>query len=231
MANIVITGANRGIGLELARSYLREDNRVFAACRQPEKAGDLAKLAESSDGQLSIHPLDVTSSEQREAMTAMLGDTAVDILVNNAGVYPHKGLGFGELDEDDWLRGLHVNTVAPMMMTQALLDNILAGDRRLVASVTSKMGSIADNTSGGSYAYRASKSALNSAMRSLAIDLEKRGVTVILLHPGWVRTDMGGEGGLISTEESVSCLRGVLDRAGPGETGSFFDRDGSIIPW
>lgn len=229
--NIVITGANRGIGLRLAQSYVADGHRVYAGCRQPEQAAELAGLADRSEGRLSVHPLDVTREEQRTAFAAALGSAPVDVLINNAGVYAHKGLSFGNLDEPSWLRALHVNTVAPMMMAQTLLDNVAASGRKLIASITSKMGSIADNTSGGAYAYRASKTALNSAMRSLALDLRDRGITVIVLHPGWVQTDMGGKHALITTDESAGQLRAILDRAGLAETGSFFDRDGSRIPW
>ena len=121
--------------------------------------------------------------------------------------------------------------VAPVMLAQALLDNVASGNRKLIASITSKMGSLADNTSGGSYAYRSSKTALNMAMKSLAIDLHDRGISVIVLHPGWVQTDMGGPNGLINVDESVMQMRKILDQAGPDESGRFFDRDGSVIPW
>ncbi|MBT8136144.1 MAG: SDR family oxidoreductase [Gammaproteobacteria bacterium] len=229
--NIVITGANRGIGLRLAQTYVDDGQRVYAACRSPETATELASLAEASGGSLSLHPLDVSSETQISAFAAVLKGTPVDVLINNAGVYAHKGLEFGQLDAADWLRCMHVNTVAPVMVTQALIDNIAAGKRKLVATITSKMGSIADNTSGGSYAYRSSKTALNSAMRSLAIDLHDRGISVFVLHPGWVRTDMGGPRGLITVDESVSQLRRIIDQAGMAQSGKFFDRDGSEIPW
>ena len=229
--NIVITGANRGIGLRLAQTYIDDGQRVFATCRSPENATELASLAETSDGRLSLHPLDVTSEGQISAFAAVLNDTPVDVLINNAGVYAHKGLQFGQLDAEDWLHCLHVNAVAPLMLTQALIGNIAAGERKIVATVTSKMGSIADNSSGGSYAYRSSKTALNSAMKSLAIDLHDRGISVFVLHPGWVRTDMGGPQGLITVDESANQLRSIIDRAGMAESGRFFDRDGSEIPW
>lgn len=228
---VVITGANRGIGLQLAASYVEDGHRVYAGCRKPETAKELAQIAGQSEGLLSIHPLDVCNHTQREAFAEMLGGGAIDILINNAGVYPHRGLVFGQLDEASWLAALHVNTIAPMMMAQNLIGNIESGGRKLIASITSKMGSIADNTSGGSYAYRATKTALNMEMKSLSIDLRDRGISVIVLHPGWVQTDMGGERAPVSSNESVAQLRKTLDRAGLKESGSFFDRDGSIIPW
>ncbi|MDH3647819.1 MAG: SDR family oxidoreductase [Gammaproteobacteria bacterium] len=229
--SVVITGANRGIGLKLAQSYIDEGSRVYAGCRKPEMANELAHLAENSSGLLSVHPLDVTNESQRNAFAGMLNDVAIDVLINNAGVYPHKGKSFGQLDAESWLTALDVNTVAPMMMAQTLLPNVAASKRKLVASITSKMGSIADNNSGGSYAYRSTKTALNMAMKSLAIDLYDQGVSVILLHPGWVQTDMGGSQALVTPEQSIKKLRATLDRAGLPESGTFFDLDGSVIPW
>lgn len=231
LENVVITGANRGIGLRLAQSYIDDRHRVYAGCRNPETASELAVLAEKSEGRLSVHPLDVTNIKQRDAFSAMLNGTAIDVLINNAGIYPHKGLKFGQLDAESWLHAAHVNTVAPMLMAQSLLSNVAASRRKLIASVSSKMASIAENSSGGAYAYRATKTALNMAMKSLSIDLRDRDISVIVLHPGWVQTDMGGKQAQISANASVAQLRAILDGAGLAESGSFFDRDGSIIPW
>lgn len=229
--NIVITGANRGIGLRMARSYIDDGQRVYAACRRPETSTELARLAEKSDGRLSLHPLDVTNDRQIGAFADALAGVAVDVLINNAGMYAQKGVQLGQLDAASWLQCIHVNSVGPVMVAQALLENVAASERRLIATITSKMGSIADNTSGGAYAYRSSKTALNSAMKSLAIDLHDREISVILLHPGWVRTDMGGLNALITVDESVTQLRKILDSAGMKDSGNFFDRDGSVIPW
>lgn len=228
---VVITGASRGIGLQFARSYAEEGHRVFACCRQPEQAQALTELAAASDGLLSVHPLNVVNESHRQALAAVLTGTAVDVLINNAGVYPHRGMGFGELEASQWLEGFYVNTIAPVLLAQTLVNNIAASQRKLIASVTSKMGSIADNGSGGAYAYRSTKSALNSAMRSLAIDLRERGISVILLHPGWVKTDMGGVNAMITVEESVAQMRAILDRADLDTSGTFFDRNGQPIPW
>lgn len=230
-STVVITGANRGIGLQFARSYGEQGHRVFACCRQPERADQLAELAGNGEGNVSVHPLNVVNASHREALGAVLTGTAVDILINNAGVYPHRGRAFGELDAAEWLEGFYVNAIAPVLMSQTLVNNIAASQRKLIASVSSKMGSIADNGSGGAYAYRSSKTALNMAMRSLAHDLRERGITVITLHPGWVRTDMGGDQAMITPDQSVEQMRAILDRAGPGDSGRFFDRDGSVIPW
>lgn len=228
---VVITGANRGIGLALARSYAADGCRVHATCRQPERAAELAALAEASDGRITVHPLDVADPAQIAALAAVLADTPVDVLINNAGIYPQKGAAFGSIDVDDWLHGFRINTIAPFKVLEALADRVAASRRRLVANISSKMGSIADNGSGGSYAYRSSKTALNMAMASAAIDLRDRGIAVILLHPGWVQTDMGGGDAPIEVDESVTALRGVLDRATLEDSGRFFDRNGAIVPW
>lgn len=229
--NVLITGANRGIGLGLASSYLDDGHRVFATCRAPERATDLARLAERSKGRLTVHPLDVTSDGQRAALAAALDGEPVDVLLNNAGVYPQKHGGFGRVEAEPWLHGLAVNAVAPVLLAQALVDNVARSRRRVIATVTSRMGSIADNTSGGAYAYRSSKTALNSAMRSAAIDLRDRGITVVVLHPGWVRTDMGGSGAQITVDRSVADLRRVLDGLTLEDTGRFLNRDGTDLPW
>ena len=228
---VLITGANRGIGLRLAESYARQGHRVIACCREPERATSLSRLAADTDGRLSVHPFNVVNESQRQGLVAALTGTPVDVLINNAGIYPDKGVGFGNLEPSGWLEGFYVNSIAPVLLAQSLLPNIAAGKRRLIASVSSKMGSLSDNTSGGSYAYRSSKAALNMAMLSLSHDLRERGIAVILLHPGWVQTDMGGTSAHISADESVSELRAVLDRAGIDDSGRFFDRDGSTIAW
>lgn len=228
---VVITGANRGIGLQFAKRHAGRGDRVFACCREPERAQALTQLTEASGGNLSVHPLNVVNESHRQALAAVLTGTAVDVLINNAGVYPHKGRRLGELEASGWLEGFYVNAIAPVLLAQTLLNNIAASQRKLIASVTSKMGSISDNSSGGAYAYRSSKSALNMAMQSLAHDLRERGVTVLLLHPGWVKTNMGGDRAMITVEESVEQMGAIVDRAGLDDSGKFFDRDGSVIPW
>ncbi len=228
---VVITGANRGIGLGLARSYAQDGHRVFACCREPERAEKLAGVAADSGGRLSVHPLNVVNESHRKALAAVLTGTPVDILINNAGIYPDKGARFGRLQASAWLEGFYVNAIAPVLLAQELAANIESGRRRLIASVSSKMGSLSDNSSGGSFAYRSSKAALNMAMLSLSHDLRERGISVIVLHPGWVRTDMGGKQAQISVGQSTSQLRAVLDRADIGDSGRFIDRDGSTIPW
>ena len=228
---ILITGANRGIGLEFVRQYAEAGARVFAACRNPEAAHELNKLAAAHADRVSVHPLDVVNDAQRKALGQALAGTPIDIVINNAGVYGTGANVFGELDEQVWLKTLHTNTIAPIKMAEVFVDNVAASDRKIIATISSKVGSIADNSGGGSYGYRSSKSAVNMAMKSLSIELKDRGISCVTLHPGWVQTEMGGSNALITVEQSVSMLRNVLAGVDQKDNGKYFDKDGSIIPW
>jgi NAD(P)-dependent dehydrogenase (short-subunit alcohol dehydrogenase family) len=228
---VLITGSNRGIGLELARQYAKAGWRVYATCRDPENALDLIRLAATSGGLVSVHPLDVTDPVQIRSIAAHLRDIPIDILFNNAGTDGQRGAQFGQTDEGRWLETFRMNTIAPLKMTEALVDSVAASRRKVVATLSSRMGSIADNSVGASYVYRSSKAALNAVMKSAAIDLKPRQVTVIVLHPGWVKTDMGGPNAQISVEESVAGIRQVLERATLADTGGFFSYDGTVIAW
>ena len=229
--SILITGANRGIGLEFAHEYAAAGWRVYACCRRPELARELSRLAAASEGQVSIHPLDVTSPAQVAALPAVLGREPLDLLVNNAGIYGPDDGGFGSTDVAAWLATFHVNAIAPLKIMEALAAHVARSRRKLVACVSSKMGSMADNSSGGSYAYRSSKAALNAVVASAALDLRPRGITVVALNPGWVKTDMGGPNAEIGVAESVSALRAILDRLTLADSGRFIDVDGATIPW
>jgi len=229
--SILVTGGNRGIGLEFVRQYLTAGWRVFAGCRNPENAIELNRLAAGAAGALSVHPLDVVNPRQVQAAAAALGSAPLDLLVNNAGVYGPEDSAFGTLDPDAWLEVFRVNTIAPVKLTEAFITNLTRSKRGVVAALSSKMGSIADNGSGGSYIYRSSKSALNAAMKSAAIDLAPQGVTVVVLHPGWVKTDMGGPDAQIDVDQSVRCMRRILDSVTAADSGRFIDIDGSSIPW
>ena len=228
--SILITGSNRGIGLELARQYAQDGWRVFACCRSPDSADQLNALLESYE-QLSIHQLDIADHQQIESLAKELKGQALDILFNNAGIYGPNNASFGNIDETDWLECLRINTIAPMKVTEAFIDNVLLGERKLIAAMSSKMGSMADNGSGGSYIYRSSKAALNAVMKSLSIDLSEKGIKVAILHPGWVKTDMGGPNAEITVKQSVDNMRNNLNHMTLQNSGSFFEIDGSIIPW
>jgi len=230
MPTLLITGANRGIGLELCKQYLAEGWEVHACCRKPKKANELKTLAEKYK-ELTIHELDVTHDKQMDKLKKALKNKPVDILLNNAGVHALGASQFGKTDDKAWEEAVAINLIAPMKMMEHFVENVSISDKKIIASMSSKMGSIDDNTSGGSYAYRATKAALNAVMVSAAHDLRHLDITALILHPGWVRTDMGGPNGEISVQESAQKLRKILGECDITDSGKFFDIDGSIIPW
>ncbi|MCE7917049.1 MAG: SDR family oxidoreductase [Nitrosomonas sp. PRO5] len=232
MNTVLITGANRGIGLEFARQYAADGWQVVACCRQPQQAEALNRLADQYQDRFSIHRLDVRELTEIDQLSHKLQDLPIDILINNAGVYPHAQNGeFGRISYDDWMEAFRVNTFAPLKMVEALVEQIACSQLKIVATITSKMGSIADNQRGGSYIYRSSKAAVNMVVKSLAVDLQPRGIIAVLLHPGWVQTDMGGRGALISTKQSVTGMKSILGRVTHSDTGKFIAYDGQHIPW
>jgi NAD(P)-dependent dehydrogenase (short-subunit alcohol dehydrogenase family) len=227
---ILITGANRGIGLELTEQFAQDGWQVLACCRNPADAAQLQAVGEG-DLDIEIFALDVTDYQQLSALAQQLADRPIDILLCNAGIYGPRGAGFGAVDAQEWLRVLEVNTVAPLMLVQAFVAQVAASQQKLVAVMSSKMGSIADNSGGGEYIYRSSKTAVNQVVKSLSIDLADRGISAISLHPGWVKTDMGGANAEIGTSESASGLKAILQSAGPAQSGQFLEFNGSSIPW
>lgn len=232
MLRVFITGANRGIGLGLVRQCLQRGDRVFAGCRNPEQATELNRLRGQHGDQLTVLPLDVTDQSAIETAATTVKELVdgLDLLVNNAGVGGGED-PFGQLAEAGLIDTFRVNAAAPILLAQAMLPLLKKGQRPVIASVTSRMGSIADNGSGGYYAYRASKAALNMLHKSLAVDLDKQGIITVVLHPGWVRTDMGGQGGRLSIDESVAGLLKVVDGLTQTDSGRFFDWRGKEVPW
>ena len=231
MTTVLITGANRGIGLEFARQYLARGDRVLATCRDVVAASALQQLVGANHKQLVLLPLDVADDQSIAAFSQQLRDEAVDIFINNAGVYGPRDGKFGKVAGADWLHVLQVNAVAPLLLTQALMSNLRKGSSKKLVYITSKMGSIADNGGGGHYIYRSSKTALNMVVKSLAIDLAGAGFIAAVLHPGWVKTDMGGPNALIDTVTSVTGMVEVIDGLDQQQSGRFFNYDGSDIPW
>jgi NAD(P)-dependent dehydrogenase (short-subunit alcohol dehydrogenase family) len=223
---VLVTGAGRGIGLEFVRQYAAEGRTVLATVRDPDRAPALRAVA----GAVSVLPLDVTDPAQVAALAASLDGRPIDLLINNAGVYGTASNQLGELDYLAWEQVLAVNTLGPVRVTEALLDCLRAGTGRKIVSVTSLMGSIGENT-GGSLYYRSSKAALNAAMKTLAIDLGGEDFCVAVIHPGWVRTDMGGANAPLDAPGSVAAMRRVIDRLTTKETGGFFNYDGARLPW
>lgn len=231
MSTVLVTGANRGLGLEFARQYAADGWKVYAACRDPDAARELAQVAAQRGGAIRVLALEVTDTASVRAAAQSLAGEAIDLLINNAGVGSPKKQRLGSLDYAAWARVLDVNTLGPMRVVEAFLDSVAKGGDRKIVTLTSAMGSIADNGSGGSYAYRSSKAAVNIVMKSLSIDLAPRGITCIVVHPGWVRTDMGGPDGKLTSTQSVMALRGLIAGLKPEDTGRFFNYDGKTYPW
>ena len=225
---ILITGANRGIGLEFTKQYAADGWNVLACCRHPQSALDLQALVQAN-ANIKIQPLDVADFAQIDALALQLRDESIDVLINNAGVYPHSS--FGDTNYDDWAAAFKVNSMAPLKMAEAFVQHISRSQLKKIATLTSKMGSLDDNTSGESYSYRSSKTAVNMVMKSLSIDLKPYGISVVTLHPGWVQTNMGGSNALVSAQTSVTGLRKVIDGLNVATTGRFIAYDGKAINW
>src|SRR4026208_119805 len=221
MPSVLITGANRGLGLEFARQYLDDGWQVFAACRDPASASELRRVADPSDDKLRIMALDVTDPMSIKATAAELKGQAIDLLLNNAGVMGTPGQTIGSIDYETWAKVLDVNTLGPLRVSEAFVDHVARSERKLIVTLTSGMGSLADNTSGGSIAYRSSKAAVNMVMRSLARDLAPFGITCVVVNPGWLQTDMGGTQATMSSAESVTKLRNLIETLGPAQSGKF----------
>ncbi|MDH3594985.1 MAG: SDR family oxidoreductase [Rhodospirillales bacterium] len=226
MPSALITGANRGIGLAFARSFAADGWQVYGCCRQPDKARELKDLA----GEVTVHRLDVTDGLQVAGLARELAGQPVDILLNNAGIYGSRA-GFGETDFEVWPQVFQVNVMAPLRLAERFVEQVAQSDRKLIVNISSRMGSIAENSSGGGYVYRSSKAALNMVARSLSIDLAGRGITVVMFHPGWVQTDMGGANAAVTAGESVAGMRAVIERLTPADNGRFFTHDGGEIQW
>jgi NAD(P)-dependent dehydrogenase (short-subunit alcohol dehydrogenase family) len=232
LPTLVISGSNRGMGLQWVRHYLQQGWRIYATCRFPDRADELNRLAATHDN-LSVHRLDVSNPIDTREFAAALVDTPVDLLINNAGVYFEQwGKDpLGTINYNDWQQTFNVNTLGAMRLSEALIHNIAASEKRLIVTITSHMGSIADITSPSDYAYRSSKAALNAAMKGLSFEAAKRDVGVLLLHPGWVRTRMGGDSAPLGVAESVSGMSRLVDRFKPAQNGCFFRYDGIKLPW
>lgn len=223
MPTVLITGTNRGIGLELARQYAAEGWRVHACLRDLAKGSAVEAIA----GDIRLHELDVTDEDRIEGLAAALKGETIDLLINNAAL----GGPEDSTDPAEWAEVFRVNSIAPVRILQAFLLHLQRSRNARVLSITSRMGSIADNSRGGSYAYRSSKAALNAAMKSFAIELKPKGITVAVMHPGWVQTDMGGPEAPVPVKVSAEGLRRVIATMKPSDTGAFFNYDGTPIPW
>jgi len=228
MPRVLITGANRGIGLEFARQYAQDGYEVIACCRQPSEADALRKLAGGAS--VRVLALDVAVEGMIADMKGELADQPIDIVINNAGIAGPGAQSDSHVDADGWLETFRVNAIAPVLVAQALHQNLKLGEGKRLAAITSQLGSTANNT-GQRYAYRSSKAALNNAMRGLARDWAKDSILVGILHPGWVHTDMGGQGAPVTPDESVRGLRERIAALTPASSGTFQDYRGVSLPW
>jgi NAD(P)-dependent dehydrogenase (short-subunit alcohol dehydrogenase family) len=222
---VFITGANRGIGLEFVRQYARDGWSVIATARAPDDATELNAI----DGDISVRALDFDADFFEINWNGVVGTQPIDVFIANAGTWGPREIATVDHGAE-WINTFAVNTVAPVVLAKAALPLVAAAKGKMVA-ITSKMGSIGDNNSGGYIAYRSSKAALNAAWRSFAIDVAPQGVTAALLHPGWVRTRMGGTQAPLTPEQSVTGMRRVIEELTPERSGGFYNHDGATIPW
>lgn len=226
MKTVLITGANRGIGLEFVRQLKESGYHVIGTCRHPEVATELRMLADE------IFQLDVTNDNDIANLKLTLSDRPIDLLINNAGISGEQGVTIGNVERFNFMNVLNTNCISVVKLSDALLSNIEASKNKSILIISSRMGSISDNERGRSYAYRASKAALNCVMRSFAIDVKEKGVRVMLIHPGWVKTAMGGADALVDVQTSVA---GMLAQAKQHFSESHAEElrrfDGEVIAW
>ena len=220
---VLITGANRGLGLEFARQYQEAGWTVIGTARSPDRAEDLKALG------VEVLQLDVVDRDSIAALAATLDGRGIDMLINNAGIFPRVS-EIEAVSADDYARTLMVNTLGPMLVTQALMPNLRGGELKRIVNITSQLASI-ENNSGGYYGYRESKAALNMFTRSLALELGPEGFICLAIHPGWVRTDMGGPQANLSAEESITAMRKTIDNMTPDDNGVYRGYTGEIVAW
>jgi len=240
LPSILITGASRGLGLELTRQYLESGWQIHAAVRDPARATELQALREQSAARLAVHALDVEDHVSIERLAADLAGTALDVLLNSAGTmgsgsFAKQGLNFGRFgasDYADWERVFRINVMGPMKMAEAFVEHVAASEQKKIVTLTSILGSIEKNRVGGLYAYRASKAAVNAIMRSMSIDLARsHGIRATALHPGWVKTDMGGPNADIDAAASARGMRDLIAKLDETMVGRYWMYDGTELPW
>ena len=231
MKKILVTGANRGLGLGLVKKFLKNNEKVICTTRNISKSKELILCKEKYNDNLEICELDLLDKDSPNILSNFLGNETIDLFINNAGVIGHSAQHFKSVSLNHWLEVLKVNLIAPLLITQSIIKNIEKSSERKIYFISSKVGSIEDNKSGGMYIYRSSKTALNQVVKSLSIDLKPLGISVISLHPGWVRTEMGGPNALISVEESVNGMIDVISNTSIINSGQFINYDGTRLPW
>ena len=225
MKNILITGANRGIGLKFAE-VLSANNNIYATARDITNADDLKKFDNTE-----LLELDLLNKDSIKSFCSELKDIPLDMIINNAGIFQDEQMEETILDPELWLDEIMINAIGPVVLSQKLKENIMSGNDKKIIFISSQMGSIDDNYSGGYYFYRTSKSALNSAAKSLSIDWKADDISVLMLHPGWVRTDMGGSNAKLDIDTSVSKMLDVINSLDMGKTGTFLNYEGKKLEW
>lgn len=231
MANetIVISGANRGIGLELTRQALAAGHKVIAGARDPKKSKELSAMAAEAGGKLRVLPLDITSDESVKRFVKDIGVDHIDLLINNAGMYSDRDGKASQVSPEVVMETLSTNAVGTIRVTQALLPLVKKSAHPRIANTASLMGSITDNSGGGSVAYRMSKTALNMYTKTLSVD--EPSIAAVALHPGWVKTDMGGDNAPVEPKTSAEGILKIVLKASKKESGKFFNYDGKELPW
>lgn len=222
--SVLITGANRGLGLEFARQYAADGWQVIGTARSPDKADELNALS------VEVAQLDVANQASVDALVQSLEGRPIDLLINNAGIFPRVNK-IEEVNFDDYSRTIAVNTLGPVRVTHALLPNLRRGNKKTIVNITSRLGSISLNDFGAFYGYRESKAALNMFTKTLAVELDSEGFTCLTIHPGWVKTDMGGPNASLTPEESIRGMRAVIQKLGPADTGTYWSYSGEQVPW
>ena len=234
MATVLITGANRGLGLEFARQYALDGWKVIATARNVEKSDALVELAKKNKN-VSMKPLDVASDESTKKLARELKGVPIDILVLNSAIYTRNGNKLGELNYEGWRESFETNVLGAVRVTEALLENVATSEKKQIVAISSGMGSLGDLRrtigAGAAYQYRTTKTALNMAMTLLAKDVEARGISVVVMSPGWVQTDMGGENASLTPEQSISGMRKVLSGNPKELSGKFWSYDGTTWAW
>ena len=231
MKNVLITGANRGLGLGFVKKFLEKNVKVFCTTRNISKSNELMKYQKKYPNNLEICELDLIAENSSNVLSNFLGDNPIDTFISNAGVIGSSSQHFEGVSSNSWLEVLKINLIAPLLITQSIVKNIEISNEKKVYFISSKVGSIDDNRGGGMYIYRSSKTALNQVVKSLSIDLKPLGISVISLHPGWVRTDMGGPNALISVDKSIDGMMSVISSTNIKNSGQFLNYDGNKIPW
>ena len=231
MNKVLVTGANRGLGLEFCRQYAKAGWGVLACCRNPELAIQLNDLA-IENSHVQVFKIDVLDRNSIDILANDLRGTRINLIIANAGVYgDSRGHEFGNLEYTDWISTLETNVLGVVKVAEAFLPNLKNSQKPCLAVLSSQMGSIEDNSSGGSILYRSSKAALNAVMKSLSIDLQDDDIGVLIFHPGWVKTDMGGPHALIDAETSICGMMKQISEFKMSQTGHFIKYDGTLLPW